>query len=144
MSESKPLAELTAEDLHRIPVWEYEGEDDASAVVHSTDRTFLTDTGDAVYIARTSFTLANGSHFIGFTSPGDPSALECTQPVIISRFGLVRFWFARGASSDQLSAQWQKLGAGELQIFPVHFRCEVPVDGDCVEGVIRRENISTA
>jgi hypothetical protein len=43
-----------------------------------------------------------------------------------------------------LQAQWRRLGVTHESIFPVHFRCTVPVGGRYITGVIESEDLTGA
>ena len=139
----KRLHDLTPFDLERAAVWYYDGESDDNAQVRATDRKELAGADATDFIARTQFALANGAQFTGFCSPAD-EALEVTQPVIVTAEGPVFFYFEEPPSQETLDAQWRRLGAGHEQIFPVHFRCTVPVDGKYVTGTIEAEDLTGA
>jgi hypothetical protein len=140
----KRLHDLTPADFERVAVWRYEGESDDVAQVRATDRTELTDGDRELFIARTQFTLANGSHHIGFCSPDASGDLADLQPVIVTADGPVYFSFDAPPSQETLDGQWLRLGAGHEQIFPVHFRCTVPLDGECVTGTIEADDLTGA
>jgi len=140
----KRLRDLTPADLERVAVWHYDGAWDDVAEVRATDRAELQASADGVYIARTQFSLANGAQFLGFCSPTDDSGLDYLQPVILTSEGPVFFFFEQPASQETLNEQWRRLGAGHEQIFPVHYRCLVPVDGTFVTGVIEAEDLDGA
>jgi hypothetical protein len=140
----KRLIELTAADFERVPVWRYRGEYDETALVEATDRLELHEDESETYLARTQFALANGAQFAGFCSPTDDSGLDFMQPVILSAAGPIFFWFDEPPSREFLAVQWQRLGVGAAQIFPVHFRCVVPVDGKLVTGVITEDDLTGA
>lgn len=140
----KRINELRTADLDRAPVWRYEGAGDDSAVVHATARTELTETETGVFIARTQFVLNNGTQHIGFCSPTDDSGLDYLQPVILTECGPVFFWFDTPPSEESLHAQWHRLGSDHQTIFPVHFRCTVPVDGRYVTGTINESDLTSA
>ncbi len=140
----KHLHDLTPADLERAAVWRYEGESDDVAHVRATDRTELAADDRDRFIARTQFTLANGSHHIGFCT-ADPSArIDDLQPVIVTADGPVYFYFEAPPSQETLDAQWLRLGVGHEQIFPVHFRCTVLLDGEYVTGIIEAEDLTGA
>ena len=140
----KRLADLTPSDLERVAVWRYAGESDDVARVAATDRSELSERDHELFIARTHFVLANGTHHVGFCSPSDDSGLDYLQPVILTTGGLVYFHFEDPPSQETLEQQWQRLGAGHEQIFPIHFRCLVPVDGHYVTGVIESDDLTGA
>lgn len=138
------LLQLRPPDLEHVAVWRYEGSSDESAVVHATDRTSLSDSDREIFIARTQFALADGSQHIGFCTPGDDPALEILQPAIVTPEGLVYFWFPQPPSEQTLHEQWRRLGVTHESIFPVHFRCTVPVDGRYVTGTITEDDLTGA
>jgi hypothetical protein len=131
-------------DLERASVWRYNGESDDTALVHATDRRELSKTETGLFIARTQFLLANGTEHIGFCSPTDDSGLDYMQPAIVTPDGPVFFWFDQPPSEETLQAQWRRLGVTHESIFPVHFRCTVPVDGRYITGVIESEDLTGA
>ena len=140
----KRLHDLTPADLERAAVWRYEGESDDVAHVRATARTELTNANADLFIARTQFTLANGSHHIGFCTPDAGGSLEDLQPVIVTADGPVYFHFDAPPSQETLDAQWLRLGVGREQIFPVHFRCTVSLDGEYVTGTIEADDLTGA
>ena len=140
----KRLHDLTPGDLERVAVWRYEGESDDVAQVRATTRTELSAEDRDLFIARTQFTLANGSHHLGFCTPDMSGLLADLQPVIVTADGPVYFSFDAPPSQETLDAQWLKLGAGHEQIFPVHFRCTVPLDGVYVTGTIEADDLTGA
>lgn len=140
----KRLNQLRPADLTRVAVWRYEGESDDTAVVRATDRNELSGVEPGVFIARTQFALANGAQFLGFCSPADDSGLETMQPTIVTEQGPVYFWFSEPPTQESLAQQWRRLGADHETIFPVHFRCTVPVDGRFVTGVIESDDLTGA
>ena len=140
----KRLHDLEPADLERAAVWRYEGESDDVARVRATARRQLFARDRDLYIARTQFTLANGSHHIGFCTPDANGKLDDLQPVIVTADGPVYFAFDAPPSQETLDAQWLRLGVGHAQIFPVHFRCTVSLDGAYVTGVIQAEDLTGA
>lgn len=139
----KRVSELTPDDLRRVAVWRYEGEIDEVAVVRATDRRELKADEPAVFIAHTQFVLADGTQHVGFCSPCDDSGLDYLQPVIVTASGHVYFWFDEPPSRDSLRAQWRRLGARD-EVFPIHFRCTVPVGGRYVTGIINSDDLTGA
>ena len=138
------MHDLRPADLDRVPVWRYEGDDDDSAVVHATARAQLSESDHELFIARTQFALANGAQHTGFCSPTDDSGLDYLQPVIVTESGPVYFWFDEPPTAESLRAQWHRLGVATESIFPVHFRCTVPVDGRYVTGIIEESDLTGA
>lgn len=141
----KRLRDLTPADLENVAVWHYVGDNDDVAHVRAADRAALSDDNAGAFIARTQFVLANGAQFVGFCSPSvRETSLECVQPVILTRDGPVYFFFEVPPSHETLDAQWKRLGTGHEAIFPIHFRCTVPVDGTFVTGTIEAEDLTGA
>ncbi|HSP33045.1 MAG TPA: hypothetical protein VLU46_01885 [Thermoanaerobaculia bacterium] len=140
----KRLRDLAPTDLQRCPVWRYDGEGDDVAVLHATEKRELSDPADQVYIAETQFVLANGAHHIGFCTPAEEDDVETLQPVIVTGAGHVYFSFDEPPSREFLRAQWELLGASREEIFPVHFRCMVPVNGRYITGTIEAEDLTGA
>ncbi len=136
------LADLTIEDLTAAPVWRYEGGTGSHAVVVAEQRDSLSQTDDEVFLAATEFVLPDSSQYLGFCFPVDAGGVDYLQPVIITPWGHVRFWFDGMATREVLAAQWSALGKREDEIFPVRFRCRVPVDGRTVAGVIPKVETS--
>lgn len=130
------LVDLTIEDLSTTPVWRYEGGSGAEAVVVPTGRSSLSGEDDEVCLAATEFTLCDSSRHLGFCFPVDDSGLDYLQPVILTRNGQVSFWFDGPIAQEVLAAQWNALGKRAEEVFPVQFRCLVPVAGRTVTGVI--------
>jgi hypothetical protein len=130
------LVDLTIEDLSTTPVWRYEGGSGAEAVVVPTGRSSLSGEDDEVCLAATEFTLCDSSRHLGFCFPVDDSGLDYLQPVILTRAGQVSFWFDGPIAQEVLAAQWNALGKRPEEVFPVQYRCLVPVAGRTVTGVI--------
>jgi hypothetical protein len=132
----KRLADLTVEDLTSAPVWRYEGGDGANAVVVRQARESLSQMEDEIFLAATDFLLPDSSRHLGFCFPVDDAGLDYLQPAIVTPAGHVQFWFDGAVAAEALAAQWAALGKRGEEIFPVRFRCRVPVDGREVAGVI--------
>lgn len=132
----KRLAELSVEDLVASPVWRYEGGSGADATIARSKRVSLSQTDDEIFLAATEFELFDSSRHFGFCLPADDTGIDYLQPVILSPSGHVSFWFDGAAAPEVLSSQWRALGKEPREIFPVAFRCLVPVDGRTVSGRI--------
>ena len=132
----KRLAELTVEDLSKSPVWRYEGGSGEEALVAPSERDSLSQLDDEIFLAATEFALADASRHLGFCFPADDSGIDYLQPVIVARSRHVAFWFDGPVSAEELARQWAAFGKEPKQIFPVAFRCRIPVDGRTVSGRI--------
>ncbi|MFY9552326.1 MAG: PilZ domain-containing protein [Thermoanaerobaculia bacterium] len=133
----KRLLDLTVEDLVASPVWRYEGGSGAEALVVPSERKALSHLDDEIFLARTEFELFDSTRHFGFCFPADDSGMGYLQPVILTRTGPVSFWFDGPVSPDVIASQWKALGKEAREIFPVGFRCLIPVDGGTVRGRIR-------
>ncbi len=91
---------------------------------------------DEIFLAATDFVLPDSSRHLGFCFPVDDAGLDYLQPAIVTPGGHVQFWFDGPVAAEVLSAQWAALGKRADEVFPVQFRCRVPVDGREVAGVI--------
>lgn len=138
----KHLVDLATDDLTATPVWSYEGGTGADALVAPAARGSLSRTDDEVFLAATEFVLPDSSHHLGFCFPADDSGIDYLQPVIVAPGGHVRFWFEQAPATDALSRQWGVLGKRAEEIFPVRFRCLVPVDGRTITGAIAQVEVS--
>jgi hypothetical protein len=134
----KRLDDLNVEDLKASPVWRYEGGSGAHATVASTKRQSLSQADDEIFLAATEFELFDSSRHFGFCFPADDSGIDYLQPVILSPSCHVNFWFDGPAAPEVLSSQWKALGKEPREVFPVAYRCLVPVDGRTVNGRIER------
>lgn len=129
----KPCAKLTPEDLRRSPVWRYKSQGgDVDAVVEEDDRSELSEHDSDVFVAATTFRLADGSEWPGLCSPGDPSGLDYLQPVMLVDGRHLSLWSEVPREVPVFEAVPQALGRNLLEIFPLSFVCHVPVDGTLV------------
>jgi hypothetical protein len=138
----KRLVDLTMEDLAAHPVWRYEGGQGAEALGAPVDRRALSQSDDEIFLAATSYELFDATEHGGFCFPADGTDIDYLQPVILTPAGQVAFWFEGPAAPETLDRQWKALGRTPERIFPVSFRCLVPVDGRTVGG--RIEGIASA
>lgn len=136
MEPVKRLADLSVEDLEANRVWRYEGGTGAESMVAPAKRKTLSQRDDEIFLAATEFELFDSSQHFGFCFPADDTGIDYLQPVILTRSGQVSFWFDGPPAPDVLSKQWRALGKESREIFPVAFKCLVPVDGRTVSGRI--------
>jgi hypothetical protein len=129
----KRLADLTAADLNATAVWRHSGGPDSQATVSPEPDAFLSDNGAVVFIARTEFTLNDGSTLLGYSSPADPSSLDYLSPVILLDARQIPLW---DDSQNRMSDLWRALGRREDGVFPIRWRSAVPVDGQPTQGFI--------
>jgi len=134
--------ELTAEDLSTNPVWRYEGGSGKDARVAAVKRDSLSRADDEIYLAATEFELFDETACPGYCFPADGAGIDYLQPVILTASGPVAFWFEQPPSAETLAQQWKALGKDPAQVFPVTFRCLVPVDGQTLHGRIEHVEYS--
>jgi hypothetical protein len=130
--------DLTAEDLVANLVWRYEGGSGAEAMVSPTDRQALSQADDEIFLAATEFDLFDSTRHGGFCFPAESGGVDYLQPVILTHAGPVSFWFDEAPPAHALSEQWRALAKEHAAIFPIAFRCLVPVDDRMVNGRIDR------
>ncbi len=134
--------DLTVEDLSANPVWRYEGGSGKDARVAAVKRDALSRADDEIYLAATEFELFDETTCSGYCFPADGAGVDYLQPVILTASGPVAFWFEQPPSAETLAQQWKALGKEPAQVFPVAFRCLVPVDGQTLHGRIERVEYS--
>jgi hypothetical protein len=132
----KRLVDLTTEDLAAHPVWRYEGGRGVESLAAPVDRRALSQSDDEIFLAATAYELFDATEHTGFCFPADGTDIDYLQPVILTPGGQVSFWFEGPVPPETLERQWNALGKAPEQIFPVSFRCLVPVDGRTVGGRI--------
>ena len=132
----KRIAELTIGDLRESPVWRYEEGTGPNAMVSPARRAALSLSDDEVFLAATEFELFDGSRHTGYCFPADDSGIDYLQPAIVAAAGHVNFWTENPVSPEDLADRWRVLGKDPGEIFPVSFRCLVPVDRRTVSGWI--------
>jgi hypothetical protein len=106
------------------------------AVVEEDDRSELSEHDSDVFVAGTTFRLADGSEWPGLCSPGDPSGLDYLQPVMLVDGRHLSLWSEVPPEVPLFEAVPQALGRKVLEVFPLSFVCHVPVDGTLVSGTI--------
>jgi hypothetical protein len=139
MRVKKQVYELTLDDFHKFPVWEFRLEEDGKD--ESTVRPYSTsgplDPAERMFVVRAVFTLADGSRMQGYCSPplqGDDS-IGILQPIIITERGQVRFWCGTTAPDlKRLARSYEWLGKDARRLFPVQFESEVELVGGPVRG----------
>jgi len=129
----KRFADLSVDDLSASPVWRYSsGDGDASAIVEPTEKAELSESESSVYVVSTTFILADGTSVPGVCSPQDASGLDYIQPVLFGVDGHVRLSTVRTDAQEVA----QHLRRRTAAVFPLQFRCNVPVDGVVLSGTI--------
>ena len=134
----KRLIDLTVEDLVASLVWRYEGGSGAEAMVSPTDYDTLSQSDDEIFLAATEFELFDSTRYAGFCFPAESGGVDYLQPVILTATGPVSFWFDEPPAREAISEQWRALAKEPSAIFPIAFRCLVPVDDRAVTGRIDR------
>jgi len=137
----KFLTELIAADLIQHQVWEHHGGPDREAHVTASNRTSLREDESSVFIAATEFELHDGTRHVGYCSPTDPSGLDYVQPVILVGTEHVALWHEEQAAETAAQTIAMRLGRSLDQVFPIQWRCVVPVDGQFVSGQVLPQDV---
>lgn len=142
MKIRKQIDELTLDDLHRFPIWEYaldeeDVEEQDETTVRPCDVSGVLDPSDGMYIVKAAFTFADGSKMLGYLNTpfeGDNN-LSTLQPVIITATGQVGFWYgAIFPTAEELKQSYQLLDRDVKQVFPIQFNSVVELSGGPVSG----------
>ncbi len=153
MSIRKQVYELTSEDLAAHPVWQFaldeeceEGQDEAT--VRPVEEPL--DPGEGLCIAKTEFTLNDGTVLTGFLSPpvpnlpklyyyeGDDGSSE-SQPSIVTPEGHVMFWHGILRPMPEAIAEYYRILGGKTaeDVFPVKFHTVAQIKTSEMAGEIR-------
>ena len=132
----RDVTNLTGSDFLAHPVWEWRAQEERELVRPAKIASIPQFSGSSpVYLAATQFVTAQGSRYLGYCSPADPSGLDYTQPVILAESGPVAIWneqegcVAIGAIRDALRANLD-------EIFPLQLKCLVPTACGAYEATI--------
>ena len=121
---TKPLAELSLDDLFETAVWRIEDRDGVEMAA-PTDLGEIPASCEDLLIVRSRFRLAGGASFLGFSTPGDWAGGELVPPVIIHD-GRHR----QVVDADYApAADWLTLAASPDKVFPVTVEPDVRVGG---------------
>jgi hypothetical protein len=142
----KQCNELTADDLAAFPVWEFAlNEEGVEGQDETTVRPFVfkgvLDASSGSFLVKADYTLADGSHLLGYLTPPPASAeldLGHVQPCIVTPAGHVNFWYgAFPISPEDVVAGYSRLGKTDpAQVFPIQFESAVPLSGESIKGRI--------
>lgn len=138
----KPLSSLTADDLAEVPVWEYDGASDPTAVVRPAGVERVPVFDERVFLAATDFVLADGVTVPGYCSPADPSGLDYLQPVLLLPNGPVALW-SDDTGPKPAAEVARELGRRIEDVYPIRFRCRVEVEAEENHGVIQSDGSLT-
>ena len=125
--EPIPINQIRKEDILNQPVWKFWYEEGCEKVIPfegaEINRSFLDS-----FIVLTEFTINNGTKWIGFCSPQDPSGLDYIQPVITIDSGQIFFYKDMPWTEQEKEIELLKLGYSYSEIFPISFRTKVKCD----------------
>ena len=141
--------ELNTSDLMNFPVWEFAFEESKT---YPLSRMLMKPCMDpppyniheSRYLIRTTFRLAIGMEFSGYTKPFDlldqfmghlsPIDLE---PVIVTTKGRVVFWYGiNRPNPDETAENYRLLGQKHSDVFPIRFKLDVEIINGISEGTI--------
>jgi len=131
----KQAIELTPDDFRQVRTWEYHGDDDLTATAEPSLKSEISEDDGTVYLTATEFRLADGTMLSGFSSPTDNSGLDYIQPVIFHGERQLRLWTNR----DGLIDISRELGKKRDEVFPIHWRSLVLVNGNTRSGHIEQK-----
>jgi hypothetical protein len=137
----KLLSELTAADLRQHKVWQYHGVSDLKAQITASSRTSLREEESSVFLAATDFQLHDGTRHVGYCSPTDPSGLDYLQPFILVGMEHVALWHEEQPAETAAQMIAVRLGRNLDQVFPILWRCIVPVEGQLVSGQVLAQDV---
>ena len=138
----KLLRNISPVDLDTSPIWRYHGEADEHATVEPDET--VRDDGSGAWIAKTAFTLADGTVLPGYCSPID-DGIDYVQPVIIAGSRHVPLYSETAPSGVDVTAVCERLGRTAMAVFPLGFVCAVPLpDGSQLRGIITTDGLLRA
>ena len=132
----KKLNQLTNKDLQLYPIWLYQGKSDEIAIVKPCSK--FENPNREIYIARTRYTLNDGTVLYGYCSPTDDSGLDYIQPVIIHSNQHIKFWYDEKPKEEELESTCELIGKQPSEVFPIKFECLVSFEEHFVSGKIEK------
>jgi hypothetical protein len=130
MPSAKPIDELSAEDLHTHPIWEYamdEEEEHDETYVHPVAAPSVPRELHVVYHAACELITASGKSYAGFMSICN-GALHGEAPVVVGNAG--EYWPLDLPHDYQPTKFKQLFGVTHSALFPVRWRLRVPIAGE--------------
>ena len=129
MPNAKPIDELSADDLHSHPIWEYAMDEEAhdETYVRPVASTSVPREPHVVYHAACEVIAATGRSYAAFMSICD-GALHDEAPVVVGNAG--EYWPLDLPSDYQPAKFKQFFGVTHNALFPMQWRLRVPVDGE--------------
>jgi hypothetical protein len=141
--------ELNTSDLMNFPVWEFAFEESKAYPLSSILIKPCTDPPphnmhESRYLIRTTFRLASGMVFIGYTKPfdlldqftGHLSPIDL-QPVIVTTKGRVVFWYGiNGPKPEEIAEIYLLLGQKPSEVFPIKFELDMEILNGISKGTI--------
>ncbi len=119
----KQVYDLTVADFDVFPIWEFLSEDDDEAADElSVKGRTLETLGDATYVAKAEFRLANGEVYDGFLSPYD--YLGYSQPCVFFSGGPITFWYGAFMPKEtDIAHAYSVIGRPPTEVFPITWTC---------------------
>ncbi len=114
---------------------------DLKAQITPSSRTSLREEESGVFLVATDFELHDGTRHVGYCSPTDPSGLDYLQPVILVGMEHVELWHEEQPAETAAQVIAMRLGRNLDQVFPILWRCIVPIDGQFVSGQVLVEDV---
>jgi hypothetical protein len=137
----KHVYELTADDLRRVPVWEFTldeetlpGQDETT--VRPRPDVLAVDYRGGMFVVRARFVARDRTEFLGHADP-DPYAGGMQHPHIVTTEGHVGFWWGiREPSQEDLTDAYRRLGTTADHLFPLRFEGTVALAGPPLQGTL--------
>jgi hypothetical protein len=127
---AKPIDELSADDLHAHPIWEYamdEEEEHDETYVRPVTASSVPRELHVVYHAACEVVAATGKSYTAFMSICN-GALHTEAPVVVGNAG--EYW-PLDLPHDYQPAKFKQLfGVTRSALFPMRWRLRVPVAGE--------------
>lgn len=138
----KQVYDLKISDIQQFPVWEFAfdeegivGQDEATVRPRPDLEEIIEFTGQLV--VSTEFIGADGTVFLGYSTPSITLDLGHTHPVIITKTKQVMFWNGvLKPTTAEVKENYQALNSSAARLFPIKFEVLVPLRGGQNKGNI--------
>lgn len=139
----KQVHELTPDDLESFNIWEFcldeetSEEQDETTVRPRPDLAGIMDCSDGDLLCAAEFVLADGTSHRGWILPRGESDIRSSQPVIVTKDGMVGFWHGvMKPRPEDIAKAYARLGRTRETVFPVSFHSMVEVEGKRIHGAL--------
>jgi len=144
MGSNKQIYDLRLEDLRKCAVWrivlDVEGEDrQDECTVQPCPSLSRVDAAEGLFFVHAEFTAEDGTRFEGYCTPHETYSIGFIRPTIVTDRGQVGFWWGIAKPTPkELKACYEKLGKNRKTLFPLQFRCLLPIsNAERMEGTVK-------